>query len=91
LNIGGRDFYVLGQGGATGSLLFFPPEIKDQLEHGTSNDLMPKVVANVSYRSSNGTNESYANTELGEVNGTHYHLEHIGGYWEAKVGRGEEH
>ena len=91
MTVGGRDFYVLGEGGAKGSLLFFPPEIKDQLEHGTVNGLMPKLVANVSYRSSNGQNVRYTNTDLGEVNGTHYHLEFVGSYYEAKVGRGEDH
>lgn len=91
INIGGRDFYVLGQGGAKGSLLFFPPEIKDQIESGTARDLMPALVAIVNYRGSDGSNQSYTNTDLGEVNGTHYHLEFTGSYWEAKVGRGEEH
>jgi hypothetical protein len=91
INIGGREFYVLGQGGAKGSLLFFPPEIKDQLEHGTTNDLMPKLVANVNYRGSDGSNQRYTNSDLGEVNGTHYHLEFNGSYYEVKVGRGEDH
>lgn len=91
INIGGRDFYVLGQGGAKGSLLFFPPEIKDQLEHGTTNNLMPALVANVNYRGSDGQNKNWTNSDLGDVKGTHYHLEHVGDYWEAKVGRGEDH
>lgn len=91
INIGGRDFYTLGQGGAKGSLLFFPAEIKNQLEHGTTNDLMPKLVAIVSYRGSDGSNQRYNNSDLGEVNGTHYHLEFNGSYYEAKIGRGEDH
>lgn len=89
--IGGRDFYVLGQGGAIGSLMFFPPEIKDRIEHGNARDLMPALVANVNYRGSDGSNQRYSNSDLGEVNGTHYHLEFNGSYYEAQVGRGENH
>ncbi len=89
-NIGGREFYVLGQGGAKGSLLYFPPEIKDQLESGTVRELTPAFVAIVNYRGSDGSNQRYDNPDLGEVNGTHYHLQWNGGYWEAKPGRGED-
>jgi hypothetical protein len=71
--------------------LFFPPEIKDQLEHGTVNDLMPKLVANVNYRGSNGQNVRYTNSDLGEVNGMHYYLEYNGSYYGAKLGAGEKH
>jgi hypothetical protein len=91
INIGGRDFYVLGQGGAKGSLMFFPPEIKDRIEHGNARDLMPALVANVNYRGSDGQNKNWTSSDLGDVKGTHYHLEFVGGYWEAKVGRGEDH
>lgn len=91
LTIGGREFYVLGQGGRVGSLLFFPMEIKGLLESGSAHNLMTTLVANVNYPGSDGTNQSYTNTDLGDVKGTHYHLENVGGSWEAKVGRGENH
>ncbi len=91
LNIGGREFYVLAQGGAKGSLLFFPPEIKGMLESGSVRDMMPRLVANVNYRASDGTNQRYTNSDLGDVNGTRYHLEYVGDHYEAKPGRGEDH
>jgi tetratricopeptide (TPR) repeat protein len=91
MNVGGRDFYILGQGGTIGSLLFFPPEIKNYLENGSVNDLMPKLVSNVDYLDSNHQTQYYMNSDLGEVNGTHYHLEYDGSFWVAKPGRGEMH
>jgi len=91
MNIGGREFYVLAQGGAKGSLLFFPPEIKGMLESGSVRDMMPRLVANVNYRASDNTNARYMNSDLGDVNGTRYHLEYIGDHYEAKIGRGEDH
>jgi ankyrin repeat protein len=91
ITVGDRAFYTLGQGGAVGSLLFFPAEIKGMLENGSVYDLMPTFVANVCYRGSDGSTRNYANTDLGMVNGAAYHLEHNGGYWEAKPGRGENH
>jgi len=91
LTIGEREFYVLGQGGRVGSLLFFPVEIKGLLESGSAHDLMTTLVANVNYRTSDGRNQSYTNTDLGDVSGAHYHLEHDGNYWKAVVGRGENH
>lgn len=50
ITIEGEEFYVLGQGGPTGSWLFFPAEIKGILDSGTARDLMPALVANVEYR-----------------------------------------
>lgn len=91
MNVGGRDFYILGQGGPKGSLLFFPPEVKDNLERGSVRDLMPLLVANVNYRGSDGSNKIYTNSDLGTINGVNYHLEHNGRFYEAKVGRGEDH
>lgn len=91
MDIGGREFYVLAQGGAKGSLIFFPPEIKNMLESGSVRDMMPKLVANVNYRASDGTNARYMNSDLGDVNGTRYHLEFDGSYYVAKPGRGEDH
>ncbi|MBN2653916.1 MAG: hypothetical protein JXR79_02230 [Nitrospirae bacterium] len=91
MSIGGREFYALAQGGSKGSLLFFPPEIKGILENGSVRDLMPKLVAIVNYRASDGTNARYYNSDLGEINGKRYHLEFDGSYYVAKEGRGENH
>ncbi len=88
--IGSRKFYVLGQATAVGSLLFFPLEIKGLLEKGSVQDLMPMLVANVNYRRGD-QNVNFNNPDLGDVDGTHYHLEFSGGYWQPEVGRGEDH
>ncbi len=88
ITIGGEDFYVLGQGGAKGALLYFPAKIKGILDSGSAQDLMPELVANVNYFS-NGQTVNYTNTDLGEVNGMHYHLEFIDGIWQPKEGQGE--
>jgi hypothetical protein len=87
--IGEKVFYVLGQGGAKGALLFFPPEIKDKLEHGEVRDLSPMFVAVVNYRGPQGENERFTNADLGVLNGTHYHLELEGGSYAVKIGQGQ--
>ena len=89
--VGTREFCVLGQSGAKGSLLYFSAEVKGLVENGSIHDLMPTFVAVVTYRDSDGSNRSYANTDLGEVDGIRYHLEHTSGSFEVKPGRGEEH
>jgi tetratricopeptide (TPR) repeat protein len=83
--IGDRKFYQIGQGGAKGSLLFFPKEIKDKLEHGEVRDLSPMFVANVSNHS-----DKYTQSDLGVLDGTHYYLQYEGGWWVPKVGQGPD-
>jgi tetratricopeptide (TPR) repeat protein len=88
IDVGGKGFYILGQGGQVGSVLFFPMEIKNLLESGSVHDLEATLVANFNYYSG-GQTKKYKNPEIGEVNGTHYHLEEVGGRFEAKPGTGE--
>ena len=85
MKIGEKMFYTLGQGGAKGSILFFPSEIKDKIEHGEVRDLSPMFVANVSLHS-----DTYTQSDLGVLDGTHYYLQYEGGSWVPKVGQGPE-
>jgi tetratricopeptide (TPR) repeat protein len=89
MNVGGKGFYILGQGGTVGSVLFFPMEIKNLLESGSVHDLEAALVANFNYYS-NGQTKKYHNPEIGEINGSHYHLEEAGGHFEAKEGPGDD-
>jgi len=84
--IGTKLFYVVGQGGHNGTLLYFAANTKDTVETGSARDLEPILVVNV-----NDRNGIYKNTDLGDVDGTHYHLEYIAGQWVPKVGRGVAH
>ncbi len=89
--VGSRKFFVLGQGGSIGSLAYFPEEIKDKVDRGAALDLVPMFVANVThYDSSQGTTVRFNNPDLGILDGTPYHLEFNGSYWDAKVGPGFE-
>jgi hypothetical protein len=88
--IGEKTFYTLGEGGAKGSLVFFPMEIKDKLEHGEVRDLSPMFVAIVNYRGPSGENASYTQSDLGVLDGTHYYLEFEGGSWAPKIGQGPD-
>ena len=90
LSIGGKDFYCIAQGGHKGAFLYFPLEIKDLLESGSASDLMPVFVAYVNHRESD-KDKNYTVSDLGVVNGTHYHLELIEGNWQIKVGQVEDH
>jgi tetratricopeptide (TPR) repeat protein len=90
MKIGEKMFYLLGQGGEKGSLLFFPAEIKDQLEHADVRGLSPMFVAIINKRDS-GENKRFTNSDLGVLNGTHYHLEYEGDSWVPKIGQGQDH
>jgi len=84
--IGAKLFYVIGQGGHSGSLLYFAANTKEVVETGSARDLEPMLVVKV-----NDRNGMYTNTDLGDIDGVHYHLEYIGGQWVPKVGRGVDH
>ena len=71
-------------GGAKGSILFFPPEIKDKIEHGEVRNLASTVVAVVNYKGTSGENERYTNPDPSMINGTSYRLEFENGYCAAK-------
>ena len=90
MKIGEKMFYLLGQGGEKGTLLFFPVEIKDKLEQGDVRGLSPMFVAYVNKRES-GENKRFTNSDLGMLNGTHYHLEYEGDSWVPKIGQGQDH
>ncbi len=90
--VGGKSYYVLGQGGAKGSLLFFPPDLKDRIKSGGSLD--PDLAAEVNQRTADGRNQNIpykAGRDLGTVDGKPYHLEfnRDAGYWEVKDGAGD--
>jgi hypothetical protein len=90
--VGGKSYYVLGQGGAKGSLLFFPSEVKDRIKSG--GDLSPELAAEVNQRSPDGRNQNIpykVGRDLGSVGGKPYHLEfnREHSYWEVKEGAGD--
>jgi hypothetical protein len=90
--VGGKSYYVLGQGGAKGSLLFFSSDIKDQLKSGGT--ITPELAAEVNQRAPDGRNMNIpykAGRDLGSVDGKPYHLEfnRTDGYWEVKEGAGD--
>jgi tetratricopeptide (TPR) repeat protein len=89
VKVGDKTFYVIGEGGSKQALLYFPAEIKDKLEHGEVRDLSPMFVAIVNYRGPDGKSKAFAKSDLGIVNGTHYHLElDENDVWTAKIGEG---
>lgn len=74
VTIDGTDFLVLGQGGAQGTLLFFPADTKERMERGEN--VKPDLAAAVSKRGSDGSsvNISSGPVALGNVRGTDYQL-----------------
>ena len=84
--VGSESYYVLGQGGAKGSLLFFR---KKSLDSG--GDLVPEMAAEVNQRAADGRNQNIPYTvgrALWTADGKSapYHLEFDPkrGYWEVK-------
>ncbi|MCX5795687.1 MAG: hypothetical protein NTY77_09360 [Elusimicrobia bacterium] len=92
--VGDKSYYVLGQGGAKGSLLFFPSDLKDSLASG--GNLSPEMAAEVNQRGPDGGNQSIpykVGRDLGTAaDGKPYHLEfnRDNGYWEVKDGPGDQ-
>lgn len=73
IKVGGKEFIVLGQGGAKGSLLFFPADIKERMANGEN--VKPELAALVNERSSDGRNVNLADPRpLGSVSGKPYEL-----------------
>jgi len=90
LEIGGKSFQVLGQGGAKGSLLFFPGDLRERMADGA--DLTPELAAEVNQRSSDGRNVLLpGKRDLGCVDAKPYHVEFNKelGIWEVKEGGGD--
>jgi hypothetical protein len=92
--IGDKQYYVLGQSAARGSLLFFPSDLKDRMAAG--GDLSPDLVADVNRRAADGRGQNLPYTEgrsLWTAYGTAapYHLEFDPkeGCWEVKAGSGD--
>lgn len=88
MTVGEKMFYVLGQGGAKGSLLFFPADIKDKIELGKRRDLSPTFVAIINSVGPSGQIERFNTSDLGVLKGTHYYLEFDGAIWVPKIGQG---
>ncbi|MDD5628845.1 MAG: hypothetical protein PHU21_07265, partial [Elusimicrobia bacterium] len=91
--VGNQNYYVLGQGGAKGSLLFFPESIKDSVNSGGA--ISPAMAAEVNQRGADGSNQTIpykVGRDLGKAaDGKNYHLEYNRdhAYWEVKEGVGD--
>jgi hypothetical protein len=86
--IDGEQYYVIGQGGGKGSLLFFPKEFLDRDPGG---DAHPVLMGDVSQVLSDGsTAPIYGHPSLGNIYGKRYHLE-LGneGLWRVIPGPGD--
>ena len=92
-DVGGKPYYVLGQGGAKGSLLFFSEDLPKRLAAGGS--LTPEMAAEVCQRGSDGNNvilKHDKGPDLGKAaDGKPYHLvfNREYGYWEVMSGEGD--
>lgn len=93
VNIGGKDFYTLPQGGAKSSLALFPKDVIDAREGGGDpRSLVPSLFAEVGKRGSDGRNEHLSGKpHLGAVGDKEFHLEFNKtlGAWEVKEGAGD--
>ncbi len=85
MEINGKSFLVMGQGGKNGSLLFYPSDLANR----KGADRSPELMTNVNERSGDGRSVNLSGAQaLGNVKGEHYNLEFNRelGYWEAKKG-----
>ena len=96
VNIDGKDYLIIGQGGNMGAHLYFPADIKDRIDTGAPNELSPEGLAFINKRSNN-RNMSFTNhPDLGMINGKARHLElqpgdsdHPQPYWKPVDGAGD--
>ena len=92
VNVGGKEFYTLPQGGARSALALFPKDVIDGRGSGDPKDLKPGLYAEVGKRGSDGRNEHLGGKPmLGAVDGKDFHLEFNKtlGVWEVKEGAGD--
>jgi hypothetical protein len=99
VHIGDKEFYVLGQGGPKGSLLFFDKTALDAnvkaVQDGKGNplDLRPGAVADVEQEDQDGVLVPISpNPDLGTVDGKPYHLtfDPKMKVWHVADGKGDE-
>lgn len=91
IQVGNAFFYKMGQGGNPSSQIFFDAGIKDRMDNGNVGTLMPSLVGYSGILESSGQRKDFRNSDLGSVNGVHYHLELHGDEWKVVPGRGENH
>lgn len=93
VNVGGKDFYILPQGGAKSAVTLFPKSIIDGRESGGDpRDLVPGLYAEVGKRGPDGRNMNLpGKPPLGKVGDAEFHLEFNKalGVWEVKDGPGD--
>jgi hypothetical protein len=87
ITLDGKDFIVLGQGGAKGALLFFSSDVEERLAKGEN--VKPELVSEVNERSSDGRNVNVSGSPaLGRVGNKFYRLVFNDElkYWEVQEG-----
>lgn len=88
ISLDGKDFIVLGQGGAKGTLLFFPSDIEERLANGEN--VKPELASEVNERSSDGRSVNVSGSPvLGKVGDKFYRLVFNDKlkYWEVQEGK----
>lgn len=89
--VGGREFYVVPQGGEKGVLAFFAKNLLDDRD-AKAWDLIPELYAEVSALNADGRTIDIpykTGPQLGAIDGKEYHLVLKGGLWDVEAGAGD--
>lgn len=92
IDIGGRQYYVLGQGGLKGSLIFFSKdEVDGRRASREPQFIEPVAMAAVSEFVAGRTRRVRGNPDMGRIDGVAYHLEfdEYRGSWRVVQGVGD--
>lgn len=92
LTVGGKDFYVVNQGGEFHSVVMLPKDSVDRRDADTAWEMSPQLYGNIGARNSEGRTVTVGGKpHLGALDGKEYHLEKgASGKWEVKEGEGTD-
>ncbi|MFA5140331.1 MAG: hypothetical protein WC728_13955 [Elusimicrobiota bacterium] len=89
VDVGGRQYYVLGESAKQGALTFFSREMIEGMDRYSATDLVPDMVAYTNQKVDGRVERLGESVSLGKVGGQWYELRWNAeqGYWEPKAGR----